>query len=87
MGVMFQRGGMISRNFIVKNAVNFSEHNAKIFENSLPLPKNRRQTKNISLSYDVNDRIYLKSKSVQLRTDLAKIDVIQILKLSKTDLH
>jgi len=41
----------------------FSEHNAKI-GNSLPLPRNRQQTEMISLSYDVNDHVYSKSKSI-----------------------
>jgi len=41
---------MFERNFIVKNAENFSEHNAKNFaENSFPLPINRQNTEMISL--------------------------------------
>jgi len=45
-------------------------------ENSLPLPRNRQKTEMISISYDVNDHVYSKSKSIQLRTDLANIEVI-----------
>jgi len=30
-------------------------------ENFLPLPRNRQNTERISLSYNVNDHIYLKS--------------------------
>jgi len=33
---------MVDRSFIVRNAANFSEHNA---ENSLPLPRNNQKTK------------------------------------------
>jgi len=33
-------------------------------ENSLPLPTNRQKHEIISLSYDVNDRVYSKSKSI-----------------------
>jgi len=49
---------MIGRNFIVKSAKIFSEHNASKFtENSIPLPKNRKKIEIISLSYDINDHV------------------------------
>jgi len=38
-------------------------------EYALPLPRNCQKTEMISLSYDVNDHIYSKSKSVKLRSD------------------
>jgi len=45
----------IDRTFIVKNSEKFSEHNKKISpEKSLPLPRNRKESEKISLSYDVN---------------------------------
>jgi len=47
---------MIGKNFIVKNAEIFSEHNAKKSpENSTPLPRNRKKYEMTLLSYDVND--------------------------------
>jgi len=70
---------MIVRNFIVKN---LSEHNAKF---RLKIPNRYREivkkNEKISLRYDVNDHVYTKSKSIQLRTDLANIEVIRILTL------
>jgi len=32
--------------------------------NSIPLPRNQEKNENISLSYDVNNRVYFKSKSI-----------------------
>jgi len=34
------------------------------FENSILLPKNRKKNEKISLSHDVNDYVFSKSKSV-----------------------
>jgi len=56
---------MIVRNSIVKIWKHFSGRNAKIsVENSLAIPRNRQKNVNILLSYDVNNHIYSKSKSV-----------------------
>jgi len=56
-------------NFIVKIRKIFLKNNAKITsENSLPLPRNRQKTEMISLNYDLFTQ---KSKSIELRTDLA----------------
>jgi len=53
----------------------------KISEIFLPLPRNRKKTEIDSLSYDVNEHVYSKSKSVQLRSYLkvqAKIRLIRL---------
>jgi len=52
---------MISRSFIVKIAENFSEKN---FSWKFLTVTNRKKIEIISLSYDVNDHVYSKSKSV-----------------------
>jgi len=71
---------MIGRNFIVKHAEIFSEHNAKNFAwNSFPLTEKWSKKEMIQLSYDVNDQVYSKLKPIQLRTDLANIEVRLIL--------
>jgi len=63
---------MIGRSFICKKCRNFSELNAKNFSgNFLTVPRNRHKIEMISLSHDVNDHAYRKSKSILLRTDLA----------------
>jgi len=49
----------IGGSFIVKITKKFSEHNVKeSSENSFPLPRNRKKTKIISLSYDSNGHVY-----------------------------
>jgi len=41
-------------------------------ENSLQSSRNRQISEMISLSYDVNDHVYLKSKFSQVRTDFSQ---------------
>jgi len=66
-------------NFIVKISEKFFERNAKNSpENSLTLSRNRKSTKRISLSYDINDHVYLKSKSVLFRMDLVNFKLRRI---------
>jgi len=71
---------MIGRNFILLEKLRkiksiFSEHNAKNFAwKILPLPRNRQNNEMISLSCDVNERVYSKSKSIQLLTNSANIE-------------
>jgi len=50
---------------LLKCAENFSEHNArKSSENSVLVIEKTSKTVSISLSYDVNDQVYSKSKPV-----------------------
>jgi len=57
---------MIGRNFIAKNAKNFSEHNAKKFTEKLytVTEKSKKKTEMNSLRYDDNGHVFSKSKSV-----------------------
>jgi len=56
---------MIARNYIVKISEKLPEPNAKnSSENSISWPRYRKRTENISLSYDVNDHVYSKPKSI-----------------------
>jgi len=48
-------------------------------ENSLPSSSKRKNTENISLTYDVNDHVYSEAKFVQLHTDLINHEVRRIL--------
>jgi len=41
----------------------------------------------MSLSYDVKDHVYSKSKPIYHRTDLVYIEVIRVFTLSYTDLY
>jgi len=71
------------KKFYRKNVDNFSERKAKNFAwKFLTVSEKSLKTEMISLSYDVIDNVYSKSKSVQFRTDLANIKVIRILTLS-----
>jgi len=55
-----------------------SEHNEKNSpENSLKLPRNSQNTEMIPLSYDVNVRVYAKSKLIQLRSNIVVNMVIK----------
>jgi len=75
------KGSMIGRNFIVKDTEIFLNiaQKFRLHKNSLPLTWNRQKTEMTSLSYDVNDNIYSKSKSIYFCTDLANIEVTRIL--------
>jgi len=66
---------MNGRNSIVKNAKKFSERNAKISPvNSLPY-RGIVKTEKISLSYNVNDYVYSKWKSILHRMDFVNLKV------------
>jgi len=69
---------MIGRNFIENNF----RTQCKKFRLKIRYRETDKKKQNDFTRYDVNDRVYSKSKSIQLRTDLAKVEVIQILTLS-----
>jgi len=55
---------MIERNFIVKvGKISLNTMQTILPENAVPLPQNRQKSEMNSLSYDVNDHVYSKSKS------------------------
>jgi len=55
---------MIGRNFILKIAENFSEHNEKIrLKIPHPIQEFAKKNETISLTYDVNDQLTMRTQS------------------------
>jgi len=70
---VFKGKNMIGKNCIGKKQKSFLNTMQNISPvNSLPLPRNRQNVEMISLSYDVNDYVYSKSKSSCLTSWLFK---------------
>jgi len=55
---------MIGRNSVEKIQKILNAMQKTLPENSLTLPRNRQNTEMISFSYDVNDHVYAKSKTI-----------------------